>query len=119
MTRWLLLALALAANALLVAFALAPAYVTYAEKAPNIACATCTSEDTQTALIQAVDAGRAQIVGLIHSHAWLLVSLALVNACAVVALFLVLRSNSTPHADARDVPASAGSSGARAGGRER
>jgi len=29
------------------------------------------------------------------------------------------RSNTTPHADARDVPASAGDSGARAGGRER
>jgi hypothetical protein len=29
------------------------------------------------------------------------------------------RSNTTPHADARDVPASANDSGARAGGRER
>ena len=29
------------------------------------------------------------------------------------------RSNTTPHADARDVPASASGSGARAGGRER
>jgi hypothetical protein len=30
-----------------------------------------------------------------------------------------VRSNTTPHADARDVPASASGSGARAGGRER
>jgi hypothetical protein len=30
-----------------------------------------------------------------------------------------MRPNTTPHADARDVPASAGDSGARAGGRER
>jgi len=30
-----------------------------------------------------------------------------------------VRSNTTPHADARDVPASASSGGARAGGRER
>lgn len=33
--------------------------------------------------------------------------------------FQVWRSNSTPHPDARDVPASASDSGARAGGRER
>jgi len=40
-------------------------------------------------------------------------------ASAVIAFIVRWRSNSTPHPDARDVPANTGSGGARAGERER
>jgi hypothetical protein len=40
-------------------------------------------------------------------------------SCLLFVLLGRLRSNTTPHTDARDVPASAQASGARAGGRER
>ena len=40
-------------------------------------------------------------------------------SCVLFVLLGGLRSNTTPHADARDVPAPAEASGARAGGRER
>jgi hypothetical protein len=99
--RRLVLVVGLAANVFLVALALAPGLVTYAEKLPEIACPTCSMPETRAALLQAVAFGRAQIVGLIHSHAWLLLAAAVINAGAVVALFWKLRSNCTVERDAR------------------
>src|SRR5256885_9705262 len=104
MTRWLLLVVGLAANVFLVALAWAPGLVTYAEKLPEITCPTCSLPETRAALLQAVALGRAQIVGLIHSHAWLLLAAALINAGAVVALFWRLRSNSPMERGANPPP---------------
>jgi len=58
------------------------------------------------------------------SHTWAITISIVITWLAIVfiACFLALgrmRSNRTPHADARDLPASASDSGTRAGGRER
>ena len=93
MTRWLLLAIAVAANISTVLVALAPGVVTYADVQPAEAtCATCTVE-AQTAVIRAAAIGRAQIQSLVSSNAWLLIAIALVNVAVVVALVRMLRSN--------------------------
>jgi len=119
MKRGLLLLIVVLANAAAVAIAVAPGVVTYAEVQPaGVTCATCTPE-ALAAIARAAAAGRVQVQQLVQSNAWLLIAIALLNVLVVGALVWRLRSNSTPHTDARDVPAPASSVGARAGGRER
>jgi hypothetical protein len=59
---------------------------------------------------------------MIPNHYLIASAFGLLSATSAALMYLSFRrraSNSTPHADARDVPASAGSTGARAGGRDR
>ena len=119
MTRWLLLAAAVLLNVALVLVALSPSVVTYAEiQPPGISCPSC-SPDEFTAVKQAAAVGRAQVQSLVASNGWLLLGLAIANIVVVMVLVWMLRSNSTPHSDARASSALNQPSSARAGERGR
>jgi hypothetical protein len=95
----ILLALVIVLNVALVFVSLAPSIVTYAELPPKaVACGGCSAPEVQRALAQATSIGRAQIQGLISSHLWLLVALALGSMAAAVGLFLGSMSKEKPHA---------------------
>jgi hypothetical protein len=101
MTRWVLLVVAVAVNMVAVAVALAPAFVTYAERVPAIHCESCSSPEVRKALTEAAAVGRAQMAGSIHSNSWLLIALGVANIAIVAVLVWMLRSNSTVETDAR------------------
>jgi hypothetical protein len=87
MKRWGLFTFFLALQAALIAIALAPGLVTFAEVPPKgVACVGCSSPEVQAALTHAASIGRAQIQQLVLSQAWTLVGVALVGIGMAVRL---------------------------------
>jgi heme/copper-type cytochrome/quinol oxidase subunit 2 len=76
----------------LVAIALSPALVTFAELPPSgVSCSTCSSAEVQIALIRAAAVGRAQIQQLVFSQVWVLVGIALLAIGVAVRLAILSR----------------------------
>ena len=101
MARWALVIVGAALNIVAVAIALAPAFVTYAERAPAVHCESCSSPEVREALTEAAAVGRTQIAASIRSNAWLLIAIGIANIAIVAVLVWMLRSHSTVETDAR------------------
>jgi hypothetical protein len=90
MKHWGLLTFFLALQAALIAIALAPGLITFAEVPPKgIACAGCSSPEVQAALTHAASIGRAQIQQLVLSQAWTLIGVGLVGIAVAARLVIV------------------------------
>ena len=101
-TAVLLGAVGIVANVVALFYALAPGFVTYVPKSPPIAkCDACARPEVQTALLQAVSFGQSQIQGLVQSAGWWVIAAIAMNTAILLAVIWGLRSNSTPHTDAR------------------
>jgi hypothetical protein len=93
MKRWGLFTFFAVVQAALVAVAVAPALVTFAELPPaGITCASCTSAEAKAALVHAASFGRVQVQQLIWSELWILLGLALLGVA--VAFRISLRCHS-------------------------
>jgi hypothetical protein len=90
MKRWGLFTIFVAVQALLVAIAMAPGLVTFAQLPhADISCASCSSPEVKAALAQAASLGRAQVQQLVLSELWILIGVALVGVG--VALRITIR----------------------------
>jgi hypothetical protein len=79
-----------------------------------------TSASAMARVLKASDDAEAGYVQILQAAGVLILILAISQAVVILRLRRANEpSNTTPHADARDVPESASDSGARAGGRER